>query len=212
MKLAREGIPFVLGLGGAVLIANLLAFWWLGLFSLILTLAVAAFFRDPERDVPEGEDVVVSPADGRVVAVEAEAHAEVMPQESFQRVAIFMSPMDVHVNRIPVSGEVLSVRHTPGRFLAAYDERASRENERNAVELRDRRGRPLVLVQVAGLLARRIVCHLHPGQLVEHGARFGLIMFGSRVDVYLPRSARVRVKVGERVHAGSAIIAEYPTP
>ena len=212
MKFAREGIPFVLSLGGAALISNLLAYWWLGLFSLILTLAAAAFFRDPERDVPEGDDVVVSPADGRVVAVEAQALAEVMPKESFQRVAIFMSPADVHVNRIPVSGEVLSVQHTPGRFLAAYDERASRENERNAVALRDRRGRPLVLVQVAGLLARRIVCHLRPGQLVEHGARFGLIMFGSRVDVYLPPTARVRVKVGERVRAGSAIIAEYPTP
>jgi phosphatidylserine decarboxylase len=212
MKFAREGIPFVLSLGGAALISNLLAYWWLGLFLLMLTLAAAAFFRDPERDVPEGDDVVVSPADGRVVAVEAQALAEVMPKESFQRVAIFMSPADVHVNRIPVSGEVLSVQHTPGRFLAAYDERASRENERNAVALRDRRGRPLVLVQVAGLLARRIVCHLRPGQLVEHGARFGLIMFGSRVDVYLPPTARVRVRVGERVRAGSAIIAEYPTP
>jgi phosphatidylserine decarboxylase len=212
MKLAREGFSFVLSLGVAMLIADLLGFWGVGLCLLTLTLAVAAFFRDPEREIPKGDDLVVSPADGRVVAVEPEARAEVLPEESFQRVAIFMSPADVHVNRIPAAGEVISVRHTPGRFLAAYDARASRENERNAVALRDRRGRPLVLVQVAGLLARRIVCHLQPGQGVETGERFGLIMFGSRVDVYLSRSARVQVRLGDRVRAGSTIIAEYPAP
>jgi phosphatidylserine decarboxylase len=210
MKFAAEGFPLVFFLGGAMLVVDLLGFWWLGLVLLVLTLAVAAFFRDPERDIPDGDDVVVSPADGRVVGVEADARAELLPEERFQRVAIFMSPADVHVNRVPVSGEVLAVRHTPGRFLAAYDERASLVNERNAVALRDRRGRPLVLVQVAGLLARRIVCHLRPGQLVEHGARFGMIMFGSRVDVYLPQAARVRVQVGDRVRAGSNILAEYP--
>jgi phosphatidylserine decarboxylase len=210
MKFASEGFPFVLTLGGAMLVADLLGFWWVGLALLVLTLGVAAFFRDPEREIPEGDDLVVSPADGRVVAVDAEARAELLPEERFQRVAIFMSPANVHVNRVPISGEVLSVRHTPGRFLAAYDERASQANERNAVALRDRRGRPLVLVQVAGLIARRIVCHLHPGQLVEHGARFGMIMFGSRVDVYLPQSAQVRVRVGDRVRAGSQVLAEYP--
>jgi len=212
MKLAREGLPFVLSLGVAVLIADLLGFWWVGLCLLVATLAVAAFFRDPERETPEGDDLVVSPADGRVVAVDPEAAAEVVPEESFQRVAIFMSPADVHVNRIPIAGEVLSVRHAPGRFLAAYDPRAPRENERNAVALRDHRGRPLVVVQVAGLLARRIVCHLQPGQRVEAGERFGLIMFGSRVDVYLPQSARLRVQVADRVRAGTTILAEYATP
>lgn len=211
MKFAREGVPFVLALGGATLLAAGFGFWWLGVFVLILTLAVASFFRDPERGVPEGGDLVVSPADGRVVAVDAEARPQAMPRESFQRVAIFMSPANVHVNRVPVTGEVVSVTHTPGRFLAAYDRRASLENERNEVALRDDRGRPLVLVQVAGLLARRIICHLRVGQQVEQGARFGLIMFGSRVDVYLPPSARIRVKIGDRIRAGSGILAEYPS-
>jgi len=176
---------------------------------LILTLAVASFFRDPEREVPEGENQVISPADGRVVAVDKEARVDSVPAEVFQRVAIFMSPANVHVNRVPVSGEVLSVQHTPGRFLAAYDERSSLENERNEVAVRDERGRPLVFVQVAGLLARRIVCHLRPGQKVEQGDRFGLIMFGSRVDVYVLPSAQIRVRVGERVRAGSGVLAEY---
>ncbi len=209
MKFAREGLPFIAALGIATLAADLLGFWWVGLFLLLLTLAVASFFRDPEREVPEGENHVVSPADGRVVAVEPQAHAEALPGETFQRVAIFMSPANVHVNRVPVAGQVLSVNHTPGQFLAAYDARSSLENERNEVVVRDERGRSLVFVQVAGLLARRIVCYLQPGQRVEQGARFGMIMFGSRVDVYLPLSAKMRVRVGDRVRAGSAILAEY---
>ena len=180
MKFAREGLPYICALGVATLVVDLLGSWWVGLFLLVLTLAVASFFRDPEREVPEGDNHVVSPA-------------------------------DVHVNRVPVAGQVLSVKHTPGRFLAAYDERSSLENERNEVVLRDERGRSLVFVQVAGLLARRIVCYLSPGQRVEQGARFGMIMFGSRVDVYVSPSAKVRVRVGDRVRAGSAILAEYPS-
>jgi phosphatidylserine decarboxylase len=209
MKLAREGVAFVMALGVATLVVNLLGYWWIGLALLVVTLAVASFFRDPERVVPRG-DHVVSPADGRVVAVDREAQAETVSGETFQRVAIFMSPANVHVNRVPSSGEVVSVKHTAGRFLAAYDERSSMENERNEVVLRDPRGRLTVLVQVAGLLARRIVCNLHPGQRVEQGDRFGLIMFGSRVDVYLSPSARVLVRVGDRVRAGSVVLAEYP--
>jgi len=209
MKFAREGLFFILGLGVATLVADLLGLWWVGLFLLLLTLAVASFFRDPEREVPHGDDIVVSPADGRVVAVDGAAHAETLPGETFQRVAIFMSPANVHVNRVPVAGQVLSVTHTPGKFLAAYNERSSLENERNEVVVRDERGRALVFTQVAGLLARRIVCYLRPGQRVEQGARFGMIMFGSRVDVYLPSTATVRVAVGDRVRAGSGVLAEY---
>jgi phosphatidylserine decarboxylase len=208
MKLAREGFAFVMALGVATLSANLLGYWWLGLFLLVSTLAVAAFFRDPERAVPPG-DHVVSPADGRVVAIDREARVEIASGEMFQRVAIFMSPANVHVNRVPSSGEIVSVKHTSGRFLAAFDERASLENERNEVVLRDLRGRVMVFVQVAGLLARRIVCRLRPGQHVEQGERFGLIMFGSRVDVYVPTAAHVVVRVGDRVRAGSGILAEY---
>src|SRR5262245_35060318 len=120
MKFAPECLPFVLMLGSATLVADLLGFWWVGLCLLLVTLAVAAFFRDPDRDVPVDENHVISPADGRVVAVDCDAHSEAFPGEAFQRVAIFMSPANVHVNRLPVAGEVLSVKHTPGRFLAAY--------------------------------------------------------------------------------------------
>ena len=210
MKLAREGLPFVLILAVASVVAAALGFGWGALFLSMLTIAVGAFFRDPERRIPEGDDLVLSPADGRIVSIDAGVQAESLPGQRFQRVAIFMSPADVHVNRIPVTGEVLSVRHTPGRFLAAYDARASLENERNEVAIRDAKGRPMVLVQVAGLLARRIVCHLRGGEHVQRGVRFGLIMFGSRVDVYLPDVAQVRVHVGDYVHAGSGILAEYP--
>lgn len=210
MKLAREGLPLVAGLGVATLVVGLIGFWWPGLVLLVGTLAVASFFRDPDREVPDGGDLVVSPADGRVVAVESDACPESIPGQSFQRVAIFMSPANVHVNRVPIDGQVSSIKHTPGKFLAAYDERSSRENERNEVVLRDRAGRTLVFVQVAGLIARRIICHLRVGQTVERGARFGLIMFGSRVDVYVPPSAKILVRVGDRVRAGSGILAEYP--
>lgn len=208
MKFAREGLPIVLVLGIMTLVLNLLGWWWPGLGGLTLTLAVAAFFRDPERPIPDGDDLVVSPADGKIVAVDRDRRTESMPEERFQRVSVFMSPLDVHVNRIPASGRVVSVRHTPGKFLAAFNDRAPRENERNEVAIRDPRGRPLVFVQIAGMLARRIVCHLEPGLTVKQGERFGLIMFGSRVDVYLPESAAVKVRVGDRVHAGSDVLAE----
>jgi phosphatidylserine decarboxylase len=211
MKLAREGLPYVAILAAATLAADAIGFWWVGTFLLFATLAVASFFRDPERDVPEGGDLVVSPADGKVVAVESDRSPESLPGERLQRVSIFMSPADVHVNRIPCSGTVLSVKHTPGKFVAAYRDEASFENERNEVAMRDEKGRPIVFVQIAGLLARRIICRLTPGQAVRQGERFGLIMFGSRVDVYLPNTATMRVRVGDRVRAGSGVLAELPS-
>ena len=211
MSFAREGLPFVGVLAGAVLVADALNLWWVGTFLLLATLAVASFFRDPERDVPEGDNLVVSPADGKVVAVDAEASSQSLPGEKLQRLSIFMSPANDHVNRIPRSGTVVSVKHTPGKFVAAYRENASVENERNEVAIRDEKGRPIIFVQIAGLLARRIICRLTPGQAVRQGERFGLIMFGSRVDVYMPKSAILRVHIGEHVRAGADILAEFPS-
>ncbi|MGH7804114.1 MAG: phosphatidylserine decarboxylase family protein [Candidatus Binatia bacterium] len=208
MKFAREGYPLIFGSGVVALVLHLLAGWWAGLLALILTLFIASFFRDPEREIPEGEGLVVSPADGRVTAIDADRSPEGAPGEKFQRVSIFMSPLNVHVNRAPEDGTVVSVKHTPGRFVAAYDERASTENERNEVVMHDPKGRTLVFVQIAGLLARRIICRLSPGDRVARGERMGLIMFGSKVDVYLPASARVLVRVGERVRAGSHVLGE----
>jgi phosphatidylserine decarboxylase len=208
MKFAREGFPLIYGVGVATLVVGLIGWWWSSLVLLGLTVAVASFFRDPDREVPEGDDLVVSPADGRVVAVSPDARAETLPNEPLQRVSIFMSPANVHVNRVPCSGRVVSVKHTAGTFVAAYAEKASLENERTEVVMRDVKGRPVVFTQVAGALARRIICRLTVGQTVERGARYGLIMFGSRVDVYLPPNARLRVAVGDRVRAGSDLLGE----
>ena len=211
LKLAREGLPLVYGLAAVTLVLNLLGWWWVGLVGLVLTFAVAAFFRDPERDVPEDGNLVVSPADGRIVSIAVDVSPEGFPGERSQRVSIFMSPLNVHVNRVPASGRVLSVRHTPGKFLAAFSDRASAENERNEVALRDSAGRLLVFTQIAGWLARRIVCHLSPGERVVQGSRYGLIMFGSRVDVYLPPTASLRVRLGDRVRAGADVLGELST-
>jgi phosphatidylserine decarboxylase len=208
LRIAREGLPFIFGMGAVTLVLNLLGWWWSGLAALVATLAVAAFFRDPDREAPESPGLLLSPADGRVVRIDEGVSPEGRPGEQFSRVSIFMSPLNVHVNRIPWSGEVLSVKHTPGRFLAAYTERASFENERTEISLRDATGRVLVFVQIAGFLARRIVCHLLPGQSVERGTRFGLIMFGSRVDVYMPPEASVRVRIGDHVRAGVSVLGE----
>jgi phosphatidylserine decarboxylase len=164
------------------------------------------FFRDPERVPPAGERAVVSPADGRVLAVVAEREERFLAAAA-TRVSIFMSPLDVHVNRNPVAGTVERVEHTPGKFRAAFADKASLDNERNAVVLAAG-GRRYLMVQIAGALARRIVCRLAPGDRVERGARFGLIMFGSRMDLYLPAGVRPVVKAGDRVRAGATVVAE----
>ncbi len=160
-------------------------------------LALAGFFRDPERTAPDGEGVVVSPADGKVVEVGAEG----------RRLSIFLSPLDVHVNRAPMNGRVQDVRYRPGRFFAANRGKASDENERNVVEFVEDSGKTLQVVQIAGFLARRIVCDVGPGDPLRKGERFGLIMFGSRVDLHLPPDATVEVRPGQRVRSGETIVA-----
>ena len=161
------------------------------------------FFRDPERVAPGDERIVVSPADGRVLAV-VEDRALDAPAT---RISIFMSPLDVHVNRNPVTGVVRDVTHTLGKFRAAFADKASLDNERNALVL-EGGGRRYLVVQIAGALARRIVCHVGPGDPVRRGERFGMIMFGSRVDFYLPAGVVPVVRVGDRVHAGATPVAE----
>jgi phosphatidylserine decarboxylase len=166
------------------------------------------FFRDPERVAPAGDDLVVSPADGRVVAVVREHEGSFLDAPA-TRVSIFMSPLDVHVNRHPVSGTVEQVRHTRGRFRAAFKDKASLDNERNAIVLRSG-GRRYLLVQIAGALARRIVCHLEAGDPARRGERFGMIMFGSRVDLFLPPDVEPVVRGSERVRAGTSVLARVP--
>jgi len=207
MKFAREGIvATAIAAAAAVVLGALLgATVFVGMAA--VALAVLLFFRDPERVLPSDPSALVSPADGRVIAVEEGGKAHRFAPETTTRISIFMSPLDVHVNRMPVSATVERVEHKPGLFAAAYRADASEINESNSLLLRTPGGVPVVVVQIAGWLARRIVCHVRPQARVSRGERFGLIMFGSRLDVFLPPQARPSVRVGDRVRAGSSVIA-----
>ncbi len=196
----------VLGVVGAVGAA---AGHPLALLPLVLVVAFCLyFFRDPEREPPPGDRLVVSPADGRVLEVVPEREPHFLGAQA-TRMSIFMSPLDVHVNRSPVGGTVQVVRPTAGKFRAAFKDKASLDNERNAVLL-ESGGRRYLVVQIAGALARRIVCRRGPGDRLARGERFGLIMFGSRVDLFLPPEVTPRVAPGDRVQAGRSVVAETP--
>ena len=203
-----EGYPFI----GAFALASLILFWlWtpLGWLGTVLTLWCAYFFRDPPRVTPVSERLVVSPADGRVSLV---ANAVPPPElalgdRPLPRVSIFMSVFDCHVNRSPVSGRIERIVYTPGKFLNADLDKASEDNERNALVIAGAAGR-FGVVQIAGLIARRIVCWVKEGQQIGAGERIGMIRFGSRVDVYLPAGTAPLVSVGQTSLAGETIIAE----
>jgi len=195
------GLTLVVGIGGALLVG-----WWL-----VVPCAVALglslwFFRDPERRPPGNPSLIVSPADGRVVDIRRVQEDEMLGAAA-NRVSIFMSPLNVHVNRSPIAGVIERIRHTPGRFHAAFADKASDENERTAVLVAGG-GRRYLVVQIAGAVARRIVCRKAEGEQLERGERYGMIMFGSRVDVYLPLDVRVCVTLRMRVRAGTTAIAE----
>jgi phosphatidylserine decarboxylase len=169
---------------------------------------VAGFFRDPERIIPTGENLILAPADGKVVSI-----APVTPSGMFAgsatRISIFLSPLDVHINRTPVAGKISEVRYQRGAFLPAYNEAASERNEQNALKIVDGAGRSLGVVQIAGVMARRIVCRAKVGDDMGRGDRFGLIMFGSRTDTYLPHGCSVEVGEGQRVRGGETIIGRF---
>jgi len=209
MRFAREGYSRIFGFGIASLGLNLLGFPTLGLVLLALTLFAAFFFRDPDRTALADDRCVLAPADGRVVTVEENLQNGSWLTTPATRVGIFMSPLDVHVNRVPVTGTVVSVQYQPGKFRPAFAATAAEVNEQNVVTIEDVQGRRLVLVQVAGILARRIVCAVKGGDHVRRGDRYGMIMFGSRVDLYCPAEVRLRVQVGQRVKAGETVIGEY---
>jgi phosphatidylserine decarboxylase len=166
------------------------------------------FFRDPERDVPRDPRAIVSPADGRVVDVSPVEEARFLHAPT-TKVSIFMSPLDVHVNRSPVDGRITRLEHTSGKFRAAWEDKASLDNERNAMVL-EQGDRRYLVVQIAGALARRIVCRPDVGDVLGRGQRYGVIMFGSRVDVYLPADVRPTVAKGARVVAGESVLGELP--
>jgi phosphatidylserine decarboxylase len=204
--IAREGWPF---LAASVVVSVLATYWFGGLLSLpfwIITLFILQFFRDPGRDVPTGANLVLAPADGRVIVVE-QTEDPYLKRPSI-KVSVFMNVFNVHSNRSPVDGKVEQVWYNPGKFVNADLAKASLENERNALWIKLDNGAEITCVQVAGLIARRILCYVKAGDRLARGQRYGFIRFGSRVDVYLPTTARVKVTLGDKTRAGESILAE----
>jgi phosphatidylserine decarboxylase len=205
MRIDLAGLPFIGGALALALVSGAAVTWFLAIPFLVLAAFFAFFFRDPDRVVPPGDDAVLSPADGRVLVAGA-AIVDAAPPGRWQQVSIFLSPMDVHVNRVPASGRVTSVSFTPGRFLPAYRHDAGSANERSEIWI-DHAGQSVVARQIVGMLARRVVCRVAPGADVRAGDRFGIMKFGSRMDVFLPLSATITVTVGEMVRGGETVIA-----
>ena len=202
-----EGLPFIIPLAGATVIAFVSGFNGVGLVFLGVTAFVVWFFRNPQRATPENGHLIISPADGRVIRIE-EATSDQQPGRTFKKISIFMNVFNVHVNRVPCSGEVRFIRYRAGKFLSANLDKASAQNERNIVLLRTVDGREIMTVQIAGLIARRIVCWLKEGMQVSRGERFGLIRFGSRVELFLPIESTILVRTGDKVRAGETPIGE----
>ncbi|MDP2827604.1 MAG: phosphatidylserine decarboxylase [Sulfuricellaceae bacterium] len=204
--IAREGWPFLAISIFVSLLVTSFAGWLWALPLWIISLFVLQFFRDPPRTVPQAPNIVLSPADGRIVAVERTRDNYL--QRDALKISVFMNVFNVHSNRSPVDGTVKEVWYHPGKFLNADLAKASLENERNAVWLKTANGTDVTSVQVAGLIARRILCYVVPGDVLSRGQRYGFIRFGSRVDVYLPLTAQPKVSLGDKVFAAETILAE----
>ena len=204
--IAREGWPFLALAIAAAIVATVTLGGWSWPFW-ILALFVLQFFRDPPRMIPPQPNAVLSPADGRIVVVE-KAHDPYANREAL-KISVFMNVFNVHSNRSPVDGKVEKVEYFPGKFVNADLDKASTENERNAVVMTATNGQTITFVQVAGLIARRILCYVNASDILARGQRYGFIRFGSRVDVYLPLTARPLVTVGEKVSATETILAEF---
>jgi phosphatidylserine decarboxylase len=204
IPVAAEGWPFILPLAAATVLLSVVGWRNTAAVFLVLTLFVLFFFRDPERAIPEGKNIVVSPADGRVIVVKDIFEPTYLKQD-VKQISIFLSVFNVHVNRSPIAGTVEVVKYNPGKFHVASADKASLDNEQTSLVIAS--GKDKILVkQIAGLIARRIVCYAKPGDAIKAGERYGLIRFGSRVDIFLPRDAELKVKVGDRVKGARDII------
>ncbi len=206
--IVSEGYPFIFVSAFLALFSATSDLHCLAWTLLVLTLAIAAFFRNPFRHLPDDPRYVVSPADGRILDIE-KLDEESLIKEPCWKISIFMSPLDVHVNRMPASGKVTQKTHCPGHFYVASKPKASLENERVEMIMEADNGLSLGMVQIAGRLARRIVCYPREGDRMERGERFGLIRFGSRVELYLPLDITVSTKVGDRVKGGESIMGYF---
>jgi phosphatidylserine decarboxylase len=204
MPVAAEGWPFIIPLAAITVLFFMFGWKYPAWVLLVLALFVLFFFRDPERTVPEGKGVVVSPADGRVIVVKDVFEPTYLMQD-VKQISIFLSVFNVHVNRAPYGGTVEAVKYNPGKFHVASVDKASLDNEQTAMVIAN--GKDKILVkQIAGLIARRIVCYAKPGDAVKTGERYGLIRFGSRVDVFLPKDAELKVKAGDRIKGARDVI------
>ncbi|NLY40307.1 MAG: phosphatidylserine decarboxylase family protein [Desulfovibrionales bacterium] len=203
--LSLEGIPFVFLTTIATLTFALLGCWIVSSLLLIVLFLVLNFFRDPERVIPQEAHVAVSPADGKVIKITT--MPDPLTGEDRTAICVFMNVFNVHVNRMPVAGRVARISYFGGKFVNASFDKASTDNERNAVLVEDAEGKTWTMVQIAGLIARRIICWAEAGDSLIRGQRFGLIKFGSRVDLYIPNNYEAAVRIGEKVFAGQTVLA-----
>ena len=207
--IAKEGMMFILPLGLLSLILWIVHLPVLAGLSAFLTLFVIYFFRDPERAIPPGEKAILSPADGKVIQVQPCVEERFLRGPTI-KISVFMSVFNVHVNRNPLTARIIDSSYAAGKFLRADLDRASAANEQNALLVETAEGVRLLVIQIAGLIARRIVCWVKKGDWVVRGQRFGLIRFGSRLDIYLPRDTQLQVRVGQRALAGQTILGYLP--
>jgi phosphatidylserine decarboxylase len=206
LRIAREGIPFILTGIGLTCVFLILDLPVLAIPLAVLTSFIIFFFRDPERNLVNSEKAVLTPADGKIIAIERLTNGDNRFPDTAVKLSIFMSVFNAHINRIPVGGRISQLIYHPGKFFSANLDKASLHNENNMVLLETDNREKIVLVQVAGLIARRIVCWVKAGDYVKTGQRFGLIRFGSRLEVYLPPDSTITVRKGEKVKAGQTII------
>jgi len=204
IPVAAEGWPFILPLAAVTVLCFLFGWKHVGYVALALSLFVLFFFRDPERAIPEGTGIVVSPADGKVIVIKDIYEPDYLKQD-VKQISIFLSVFNVHVNRTPIGGTIETVKYNPGKFLVASVDKASLDNEQTGMVISDGKNKVLVK-QIAGLIARRIVCYAKTGDTVKAGERYGLIRFGSRVDLFLPKNTDLMVKVGDRIKGARDVI------
>ncbi|GBC59617.1 phosphatidylserine decarboxylase [Desulfonema ishimotonii] len=209
--IAKAGYPMIFGSAFVTAVFALLGLTAPALTGLVVTLAICCFFRDPDRVIPNAADGVVSPADGKVIFVDQVSESPFLEGPRL-KISVFMSVLNVHVNRVPFTGRVREIVYHPGKFFSANLDKASKDNEHNAVTVETETGQEICFVQIAGLIARRIICKIQPGDAVVRGQRFGIICFGSRLDIYLPPDFRPDVSVGDRVSAGASVLGCLTAP